>query len=169
MTRDEAAVSFAKMREVDRIVSVEPSDVALSTVPVKETTRYTGLPGTFTAYKVVQRLGDEEGVWRSATAGDAAQVVYRVGEPAQAPPWLAVLGYFLTVFDTLESAARHWQSLGLPGQYAVFEVEALYAEPLPPRAAPWSLSTRKPALTLFPEGCRHWPFGTVMAQRLTGW
>jgi hypothetical protein len=116
---------------------------------------------------VVQRLGDEEGVWRSATAGGAAQVVSMVGEPAQVPLWLAVLGYFLTVLDTVESAARHWQSLGLPGQYAVFEVEALYAEPLPPRAVLWSLSTRKPALTLFLEGCLQWPFGAVMAQRLT--
>ena len=138
----------------------------IDTVTVEGTTAYTGLPGTFTCYKVVCRYEPDESVWGSLAAGGDAKVLYTVGEPAKAPGWLAVEGYHLTAFETLSQAARYWGGLELAIAYAVFECEALYREPLPPRAPPWTVA-RRGRLVLFPEAYQGWPHGTVMAQRLT--
>jgi hypothetical protein len=100
--------------------------------------------------------------------GDS-RVEYTVGEPAQAPAWLAVHGYHLPAFETLAQAARYWRGLELPVVYAVFECEGLYREPLPPMAPPWHLGRRGPLGAIQPDSppSQGWPDGTVMAQRLT--
>jgi hypothetical protein len=130
------------------------------------TTEYTGLPGAFAAYKIVCRYAPDERVWCSLAAGGDGRVVYRVGEPAQAPAWLAVEGYHLTAFESLEATARYWAGLEMQLCYAVFECEALYQEPLPPRMPPWGVARRGPPLA-FDARYQGWPEGTVMAQRLT--
>jgi len=130
------------------------------------TTVYTGLPGTFTAYKLVACYENRDDRWCSLAAGGDAKVMYEVGQPAQAPAWLAVLGYFLTAFDTLEHVARWWDKLELHPLYAVFACEALYAEPLPPRATPWAIPKRAESVQAFPALYRGWPEGTIMVQRL---
>jgi hypothetical protein len=139
----------------------------IDTVTVEGTTKYTGLPGTFTCYKIVCRFEPDERVWASLAAHGDAGVVYTVGEPAQAPGWLAAQGYFLTAFETLEQAARYRQGFELAVITAVFECEGLYREPLPPMAPPWALATRQASVRPYPGSCRGWPKGTVMAQRLT--
>jgi hypothetical protein len=155
--------------DVGRPFPVYREEAAMATVEtatVKGTTAYTGLPGTFTAYKVV--CGDEPdpNVWCSLAASGDGRVIYRVGEPAKAPGWLAVEGYHLIAFDTLMRAARYWRGLELQMCYAVFECEALYQEPLPPRVPPWGVSKRG-RLTPFAALYQGWPPGTVMVQRLT--
>jgi len=131
------------------------------------TTVYSGLPGAFTAYKVVAFYEDNDNRWCSSTVVGDARVVYEVGQPAQAPGWLAVLGYFVTAFDSLAHAAQYWDKLGLKGHCAVFACEGLYAEPLPPRTTPWSIRRRTDTLTSLEVPWLVWPEGTIMVQRLT--
>ena len=141
----------------------------IDTVTVEGTTKYTGLPGTFTCYKVVCGYKPDARVWCSLVAVGDSRVEYTVGEPAQAPAWLAVHGYHLTAFETLAQAARYRQGFELAVITAVFDCEGLYREPLPHMAPPWRLGRRGPLEAVQPYGppSQGWPEGTVMAQRLT--
>ena len=121
-------------------------------------------------YKVVARHPEDPEVWCSLTASGPARVCYRVGEPAEAPPWLQDHGYFLLAFRTAAQATRALRGYEPRADYAVFEAVAEGIMPLIPRLpARWLArgDARAVARALTEPARYAWPDGTIVAQRLT--
>ena len=115
-------------------------------------------------YKVVRR---ERGQLVSVFAPEAARVVYRPGEWAHAPAFLAQEGYFLTAFQDLEDAVLFCNDMfdqSWPGEVEVWEAEAEgVVRSLPPNCE--SISLRTGTLVML-RAVAPWPRGTVMAMRI---
>jgi hypothetical protein len=121
-----------------------------------------------TVYKAV-RLATRRGQqrWVSEWATGQGRVVYEVGVPVVAPPWLRYYGYHLTAFDTLARAAADWQHYPKPSRryHAVFEADGEGAVALPASAV--LMGCNRNRLRMRPGFSGYWQKGTVMVRRLT--
>ena len=115
-------------------------------------------------YKVVYK--NEYGELASAAAEGEARVIYQPGIAASPPKWLAEHGYWLTAFETEESA-RSFKNINAPtGPCELWLAEAAGVKrQLPPYLPLGPLSYG--ALLTALSTSYGWPPGTVMVQQLT--
>jgi len=109
----------------------------------------------------------------SLIVGAEAGVIYGIGEPAYAPPWLAERGYHLTVFRTLKLAKRYRSECARGFYYNRLEVWRVSAksriQPLP-TIMDWRSIERGliiPYVGYCSEGVIDWPEGTEMYEEIT--
>lgn len=130
--------------------------------------------GVNKCYKVV--MDTLKGYYVSSVVCNKAQVIYRVGEWAEAPEWLKQYGYHLTAFNEYYFAhAFHDRAISVNTEYnnkvfMVFEAEAKgVLTELPPRANIAELDDYNRLAVPYHTHCEDyekWPRGTIMVKQI---